>query len=210
MSTQGDIQSFMTALANGTPDHRVDITPDQIALQTGITRDKVNRTLHNMMVRDKVELLRAENGRTIIGFRMLDTPPDKRRKTRAPALAVVEPQPVEEPKPSTNGHSAPRTTRGRRVVYTPKLDEYARQKARFDKMVEEFGDRIEATFREDPMAEEALLLRERLDLVEDQAADWRHKAEGWEHEVNALRTRHIQAVERKAVEAGATVVHSTD
>ena len=214
MSAQGDITDFMVALSNGAPDRKVDITPDQIALQTGITRDKVNKTLHNLMTRDKVKLFRGPNGRSIVGFQMLETVDRRRTKEPAPVDVALAAQPVAPAKPSTNGHApaepASPKRHYRRQVITPTLDEYVRQKSVYQRLVDELGDRVEATFREDPMAEEALQLRERLDIVEDQMLDWRHKAEGWEQEVKALRTRHVQAVERKAVEAGAVVQHSSD
>lgn len=212
MSMQGDLQGFLVTMANGATDGQVLMTPDQMALQTGISRDKVNKTLNNLMTRKRIELLRGENGRSITGYRVLEAPPDKRlresapaaepkRRGRPPRAATVEQQPEEK--------HEPRHYR-RRVAYTPMLDEYAGQKKRFEALTSELGDRIQATFKEDPLAEEALLLRERLELAEDQASDWRHKAEGWEQEVRALRTRHMQAVERKATESGAMVQHSTD
>ena len=212
MSAQGDITDFMVAMSNGTPNGKVDITPDQIALQTGITRDKVNKTLHNLMTRGRVELFRGPNGRSITGYRMLEAPPDKRRKSAEakPAESAPAPAPARSDGHESEPEAQPPKRHNRRIVYTPVLDEYLRQKAVFTRLVDQLGDRVEATFKDDPLAEEALQLRERLDLVEEQMLDWRHKAEGWEHETKALRTRHVQAVERKAVEAGAVVQHSSD
>ena len=215
MSMQADLSEFLTTLAHGATGEEVLITPEQMALQTGITRDKVNKTLNNLMTRKRIELLRGPNGRSITGYRLLEPPGDKRRRVDGadgeakPAPRSADkpaPQPAAEPEPEVREKRSYR----RRYVFTPLLDNYQHQKQRFERLTSELGDRIEATFREDPMAEEALALKERLEVAEEQAADWRHKAEGWEHEARALRTRHMQAVERKAVEAGAMVQHSSD
>ena len=209
MSMQGDVQSFLATMAKDAKDQTVTITPDQIALQTGITRDKVNKTLNNLMTRKRIELLRGPNGRSITGYRMLEVPTDKRRRSNGnghapqPEHHVADQPEVQSAEPEEH---QPRQYR-RRLVITPLLDQYVAQKKKFEAIVEEFGDRIEASFRADPLAEEGLALQERLTIVEQQLHEWRARAEEAERNERALRTRHVQAVERKAVEAGAVAVH---
>ena len=206
MSVQADIERFLGTLADGTKEKQVDITPDQIAVQTGISRDKVNKTLNNLMTRKRIDLMRGPNGRTITGYRLLEPPPDRRRRDGGHVLRPVS---VEERDMLRRGEaSRPPTPHRVRRAYTPMLDEYWSKKEQFNQMVSVLGDRVEATFREDPVAEEALLLKERLELAESSLSEWRHRAEDAEREVRDLRTRHIQAVTRKTMESGAVVVHS--
>lgn len=210
MSMQGDIQSFLTSVAEGATGKDIHMTPDQMALQTGISRDKVNKTLNNLSTRHRIELLRGPNGRAIIGYRLLEPPADRRR--RDPQDGHVAPAQAKAPRAARTATEAAETpapaTRRRRLVFTPMTDAYEASKARYAKFVESMGDRVEASFREDPQAEEAVALKERLALVEDQLHEaTAHNAE-LERDVRALRTRHVQAVERKAVEAGAVAINS--
>lgn len=216
MSVQADISEFLTTLAKGATGQQVNITPDKIALQVGHSRDQVNKTLSNLATRDRIELVRGPNGRTITGYKLLTPPPDKRR-TKHPGR-VPSPIVAADEKAATsqqNGHAEPvshtiRHIKRGRQVYTPLLDQYAEDKVKFERLLSEFGDRIEATFKEDPLAEEALLVKERLAILEESVGDYRSRAEEAEREVKALRTRHIQATTEKAMADGAMVQHSTD
>lgn len=220
MSVQSQVTDFLSTLAKGA-EGPVTITPEQMALQMGLSRDKVNKTLSNLKARKRIELLRGKNGRDIIGYRMLEAPPDRRRRTsryaEEDALARAEVVHLTPVPPHTNGQTNGKVTptdavrtwaRRGRQVYTPQLDAYVAARKKFAILTEELGDRIEATFREDPLAEEGLLLKERLLVVEEQLHEYRQRAEEAERERDALRTRHVQATTRKAVEAGAIVQHS--
>lgn len=217
MSVQSDISEFLTAFAKGATGQRVDITPDVIALQTGQSRDKVNKTLNNLMTRKRIELVRGPNGRAIIGYKLLDPPPDRRRRAGARAsvpYAVVAADERAKDALQNGASKGGSATVSRplrtRQVYTPTLDKYESAKRRFAVLTEELGDRVEATFREDPLAEEALLLRERVTLLEEQLHEWRSRATEAERERDGLRTRHMEATTKKALESGAMVQHSTD
>ena len=206
MSMQADIQSFLVSMADGATDKDVRITPEQVALQTGVSRDKVNKTLHNLMTRKRIDLLRGENGRAIIGYRLLEPPPDGRR--RAHTNGSSRPSVPRAPRAATETtEKAAPAVRRRRLVYTPLTDAYEESKVRYSIFVETLGDRIESSFKEDPQAEEAILLKERLALVEEQVHELRVANEELERDVRSLRTRHMRAVEQKASEAGAVLVH---
>lgn len=216
MSVQSDIAAFLTTLAKGATGQQVDITPDVIALQTGQSRDKVNKTLNNLMTRKRLELVRGPNGRAIIGYKLLEPPPDRRRRAGARASVPYEVVAADEKAKAAMQNGAPKGTATvsrpvrNRQPYTPNLDRYEAAKKRFAVLTEELGDRVEATFREDPLAEEALLIRERVTLLEDQLHEWRQRASEAERERDGLRTRHMEATTKKALESGAMVQHSTD
>lgn len=206
MSMQQDLGQFLSSMAEGTIGKDVKMTPEQMALQTGIARDKVNKTLNNLSTRKRLELLRGENGRSIIGYRLLEPPTDRRRKASSNGHVPVA-APKRRGRPPKVKVEEPAPVRRRRFVITPMTDAYAESKARYNRFVETMGDRVEAHFKEDPLAEEAMALKERLDMVEEQLAEaTRHNAE-LDRDNRALRTRHMQAVERKVMESGAAVVH---
>jgi hypothetical protein len=207
MSVQSDIYDFMAALRPEDDSTFVPMTAAQIAIQTGQARDKVNKTLHNLMTRGKIELQRGTNGRDIVGFRMLE-PNDKRRRGRPPGVTT-------EPRPERAIRALPAAVldapqRRSRMIATPRIDEYASKKARYDQLTRELGDYFEGSFRTDPLAEEAMFLRDRLAVVEEQLIEARRNLRDVTDERDALRTKHIQATTRKAVEAGAMVQHSAD
>lgn len=181
MSVQADVHAFLTSVAKGaTNGDFIPMDPGKVAEQVGTTRNKVNKTLFNLNVTKKIELQRGPNGRTIVGYRVLEEPSDRRR--------TVARRPVGRPRLSQPVVIQPGAPR-RRGLPTPHLDEYSAGKEKFDRLREELGDLIDAQFRANPYAEEGLMLKERLASVEEHYAQVLHENETMARDLRALRGR---------------------
>lgn len=174
MSTQGAIFDFMKTLKPEEESGYIPANANQIALQTGFDRDKVNKTLFNLSHTHKIELVRGPNGRDIIGYRVLDA--TERPARRQPVLS--------RPAPVTVTHARP----GRaRTTSTPALDAYAMAKERFEAMRADFGELVEATFNENQYAEEGLRVKTRLDIMEARVVELQEELAEAERDLKYLR-----------------------
>lgn len=174
MSTQGAIFDFMKTLKPEEGDGYVPANANQIALQTGFDRDKVNKTLFNLSHTGKIELVRGPNGRDIIGYRVLDA--SERPARRQPVLSRPAPVTVAHPRPGRA-----------RTTSTPALDAYALAKERFEGMRADFGELVEATFNTNPYAEEGLRVKERLDIMEARVVELQEELAEAERDLKYLR-----------------------
>lgn len=203
MSVQSELVQFLRRFSPEPGLDYVPLTPEEVAAQTGYSREKVNKTLFNLMVHGKVELIRGPNGRQIIGFRNTDAPVDARRREgaapprqsrqRLPSPMLIEP-----------GHAKPRS------FSTPRLDEYLEAKRKFQRLTEELGPLVRAEFEENPYAEEANQLRMRLAAVEADFIRLRNEHLQAVGDLRAIKGRRQAEMTRSAMEAGAIVVHSSD
>lgn len=179
MSAQGQVTDFLRALK---PEgDTVMLDPNQIALQTGVSREQVNKTLYNLKAHGRLEILRGANGREISGIRIIDLEPRQRGGSRAGSgkqERVRYADPIHSDAPTR-----------RSGLRTPALDEYARAKSRFESLRSELGDLVEASFRENPYAEEGLRLRERLGHMEAQLISVRTEKDEVERDYRSLRAR---------------------
>lgn len=179
MSVQSDVHEFLATIAKGANGEYLPMDPGKVADQVGTSRNKVNKTLFNLTQSGKIELQRADNGRHIIGFKLLASPSEvKPRQIRRPGRPRLS-----SPAPITT--DTPR----RRRVHTPALDEYASSKARFTQLTEELGELVTAEFRENRWAEEGLMLRERLEHMEEAYGPLLTENEGLKRDLRALRGR---------------------
>lgn len=197
MSAQGEVTEFLRAMKP--KGDTLPITPNQIAIQTGISREQVNKTLYNLSARSRVELLRGDNGREIVGLKLIDLEPRQRggaRKKGGGVERVRYADPVEV-------HGTAR----RLSLRTPALDEYARAKSRFDSIKADLGELVEATFRENPYAEEGLRLRERLANIEQQLIEVRHEKDEVERDYRSLRARKMADIAAEVERTGTQVKH---
>lgn len=198
MSAQGEVTEFLRAMKP--KGDTLPITPNQIAIQTGISREQVNKTLYNLSARSRVELLRGDNGREIVGLKVLDLEPRQRggaRKQNGGVERVRYSDPVE-----SQGGPARRLS-----LRTPALDEYARAKSRFDSIKADLGELVDATFRENPYAEEGLRLRERLANIEQQLIEVRHEKDEVERDYRSLRARKMADIAAEVERTGTQVKH---
>lgn len=198
MSAQGEITDFLRTLVSEDGKF-VPMTPNQIALQTGISRQQVNKTLYNLASRSRIELQRGANGRDIVGVKPLDLAPRQRGRSPSAPRRVRYAAPV----------AAPSGERRRTSISTPSLDEYARAKSRFEQMQNDLGDLVEATFRGNPYAEEGIRLRDRLVSVEQQLIDVRRERDEYEHDLRSIRARK-QADLRESAERDGSLATSGD
>lgn len=198
MSAQGQITEFLRALK---PEgDAVSLTPNQIALQTGVSREQVNKTLYNLSAHERVELVRGQNGREIVGLKLLDLEPRQRGGARVKGDSATKRERVRYAEPvAVEAHTPRRTV----SVRTPMLDEYARAKSRFEQLKTDFGDLVEATFKENPYAEEALRLRDRLLVSEQQQSELRRERDEFERDFRALRARRHTEIAQEAAKNGA-------
>jgi hypothetical protein len=181
MSVQSDVHTFLATVAKGADGDFVTMDPGKVAEQVGTTRNKVNKTLFNLTATGKIELQRGKNGRSITGFKLLEGPGEPRtprsvRKVGRPRLegpVVIRPD-------------QPRRRRG---IPTPNLDDYASAKETFARLSDELGDLIDAQFRQNPWAEEGLLLRDRLAQIEGNYSVLVQENETLRRDVRALRGR---------------------
>jgi len=178
LSVQSEIHEFLASVAKDQPDGKfLPLDPGTLATQVGTSRNKVNKTLYNLNVSNKIELERGANGRSITGFKLLAGPSEKPRVARKPGRPRLDSPIVLHPG----------TVRRRRGLPTPNLDEYAAAKEKFGRMRDELGDLISAEFRTNPYAEEGLMLRDHLASIEDHYAETSAKVEGLERDLRALR-----------------------
>jgi biotin operon repressor len=198
MSAQGEVTEFLRAMK---PEgDTLPVTPNQIALQTGISREQVNKTLYNLKAHDRIELLRGPNGREIVGLKVIDLEPRQRGGAR-PRTGASTPkrERVRYTEPVVLDGVSRRTT----SIRTPALDEYGRAKSRFEAMRSDFGELVEATFRENPYAEEGLRLKERLASVEAQFSEVRREKDEVERDYKSLRARRHTEIAEAAEKSGA-------
>jgi hypothetical protein len=176
---QSEIHEFLASVAKGQPDSKfIPLDPGTLATQVGTSRNKVNKTLFNLRVTDKIELERGPNGRSITGFKLLAGPAERKRVARKPGRQRLDTPAVLNP-------GAPR--RRSRGLPTPALDDYALAKQKFGRMRDELGDLVTAEFKTNPYAEEGLMLRDHLASVEEHYAETSGKVEGLERDLRALR-----------------------
>jgi biotin operon repressor len=201
MSAQGQITEFLRAMK---PEGDVlPITPNQIALQTGISREQVNKTLYNLKAHSRVELVRGDNGREITGLKVIDLEPRQRGGARTPRNGETKHERVRYSDPVV----IEGPTRRQVSIRTPAIDEYGKAKARFETMRAELGDLVEATFRENPYAEEGLRLKDRLANIEQQFTELRREKEEVERDYRSLRARKMADIAAEVEKNGATVKH---
>ena len=223
MSDSAAILAFLVERSGDKPGKKVKVDPGTIATETGITREKVNKTLANLRARGRVELLRGPNGRDIIGYELKPAKPDLRsaanraaagrgpKRARGPVRLPRVGSPESDAKLTSLERSAPklveRLTGGIRRPFTPNIDRYATDKATFQNMRDMLGDRlVDATFKEDPVAEEALLIREQYDVLDRERKEWRLRAEAAERQLRDQQRATSASVAQRAHEAGAVAV----
>lgn len=180
MSVQSDVHDFLTTIAKGSNGDFIPMDPGKVAEQVGTTRNKVNKTLFNLSHSDKIELQRGQNGRTIIGYKLLAEPSVKPR-----AVAKVGRERLSSPLRLDPN----RTRRKPRGYVTPALDEYEASKAKFERLTTELGDLITAEFKDNAYAEEGLLLKRRLEAVEEHYHELNEEVGTLRSEVRILRGR---------------------
>lgn len=203
MSAQGQVTDFLRSMKPEGDVLRLD--PNKVALQTGVSREQVNKTLYNLKAHGRIELLRDDGGRAITGIKVIDLEPRQRggaRPRKNPGQVGADGSRIRQADPIES-------TRRVYALRTPALDEYARAKNRFESMRSDFGDLVEATFKENPYAEEGLRLRERLANIETQFIDLRREKEETEREYRSLRARKQAAIAAE-VEANGTAVQHGD
>lgn len=197
MSAQGQVTDFLRSLKPEGDVLRLD--PNKVALQTGVSREQVNKTLYNLKAHGRIELLRDEGGRAITGIKVIDLEPRQRGGARVKGQSA-------EKHTRVRG-SEETVTRRFASLRTPMLDDYQRAKSRFEQMTSDFGDLVEATFRENPYAEEGLRLRERLAHIEAQYSDLRAERDELERDYRALRARKQATIAEEVAKNGTGVVH---
>lgn len=198
MSVQSDIHEFLASVAKGHNGDFVPMEPGTMADQVGVSRNKINKTLFNLSTTGKIELQRAENGRNIIGFKVLEGPVQRQRNgtKRLTRTRLAEPVTIQ-----------PGQVKRRRTLPTPAIDAYAHSKETFNRLTTELGEYITAEFNTNPIAEEALMLRERLDSIEGQWSDMRARLDEAEREARALRGRHQRELAEAVAKEGTAVSH---
>lgn len=182
MSVQSDVHEFLATVANGANGDFLPMDPGKVAEQVGTTRNKVNKTLFNLTQAGKIELQRGSNGRSITGFKLLAGPSETkeprtiRRQGRQRLASPMTLTPEQARRP-------------RRSWHTPALDDYAASKEKYERLTAELGDLVTAEFKENPWAEEGLILRERLLHIEGTYGEVMSENETLKRDLRALRGR---------------------
>src|SRR3990172_6317671 len=173
MSVTADITKTIVTLAPNAGD-TVDMEPRELAQRVGTDRQKVNQIVFALAQKGVITTKRGDTGRSIVGFTRVDPVTARRLAKGTSRGARTRKEVVDDA-----------TARTR----TPHLDLYLRQKEHFLRLVKGLGDRIEATFREEPMAEEGLRLRARLEALEPQFTDLLKRANQDARDLKYLRDR---------------------
>ena len=203
MSVQADVAEFLRRFEPDSTGY-IPLTPKEVAAQTGYSADKVNKTLFNLMIHGKIELVRGPNGRTILGYRNTDAPVDGRKARGHGATSRRER--LSEPVTIHPGQAKP----ARGSVPTPHLDEYERQKKRFQSLVDELGPLVRAEFEQNTYAEEGLLMKARLASIEFDYSRIRRENEEMDRDLRTLRGRRHSDMTAAALRDGSMVTHSSD
>lgn len=200
VSVQNDVYTHLAELAGNEVGKEVHVLSGDIAAQMGVTGEAVSKTFFNLNRHHKIEVLRGENGRSIIGFKLLQLPGEPRPSQRAPRMVERERQ--GEPVKVEAGMPTPAR---RRSLLTPNLDAYAETKAKFATMTASLGDLVTATFNDNAYAEEGIAVLGRLRSIEDQYTELRRRCDEQERDLKALRLLQEEKVRIKAGAAGVMV-----
>jgi hypothetical protein len=192
MSITASITKTIVTLAPNAGDS-VDMEPKELAQRVGADRQKVNQVVFALAQKGVISTKRGSNGRSIVGLTMVDPVTARRLAKGTSRGSRARKEVVEEAVAKTR---------------TPHLDGYLRQKEHFVRLVKGLGDRIEATFREDPIAEEGLRLRARLEALEPQFSDLLKRASQEARDLRYLRERFKVEI-ADSVAAGVVVTEST-
>jgi len=212
LSTQGTITEFLSRFgADATGDY-IAITPAAISLQLGVERDLVSKTLYNLSHTGKIDLVRGSNNRDVVGYKIIDLS-DRRGQSpqpgvRAARAAGVAKRAAARPRkvPAILAVlAAPQKPAG---LKTPATDDYARAKKKFEALQHDFGDYVEASFKANPFGEEALALRDRLAVVEQELATTKRENDEAQRDLKVLRGRSHAAMAESVERSGAAVVHA--
>lgn len=196
MSTQGQIVDF---LRNITPEKTgiIPLTPNAMALQTGFGKQTVSKMLSTLKQAGRIELIKSDNGREIVGVKPLDLAP----RRPGPKSGV---RPPVRTRHATPVEIVPAMSRKvKNTVSTPNVDQYARAKAHFATVQQEWGDHIEATFKINPWAEEGLALRDRLTSMENQLVECRVERDEYKRNFEAVSAKKRERMTAAAQKSGA-------
>lgn len=144
--------AIMDYLARVSPERLRTLLPSEIAQATGVGMDRISKLLWSLEHTGRISLLR--DGRAVVGVREITRLEGRQGRK-------VQRAPGEPPKP----REAPAS------VKTPLLDGYIADKEQAEQFAtQSYSGRLQIKFQEDPLAEEAIKLREALVRMENQ---WR-------------------------------------
>lgn len=202
MSAQGQIIDFIRSL-NAEPGSIIPLTTNQVALQTGINSQVVSKTFTTLKEQKRIEPQRGKNGRDIVGIKVLDLEPRRKGPRAGRAKVIRQAEKHRRVRLAEPRQIVPAAQRrlGKVGVPTPMTDQYARAKTDFARIQSDLGDFIEAQFKPNPFAEEALVIRERLASMEAELIELRMT-----NEALAAENRGIIARKRTALADAAAQV----
>lgn len=136
-------QQLMDAINDASPQERKTLDPVELQKRTGYASGKISKLLWSLEHTGRIKLIR--DGRSIVG------------------IDDVLRYETEKPGPRTNGVRRARKTDDQAIrnVRTPNLSRYQDAKDKANSLTAD-DEWIEVTFRENPLAEEGLRLREQL------------------------------------------------
>lgn len=186
MSISSQIMEYLMAM----PKDQLRTQDSQsIGKAVGTSADRASKLLYSLERTGRISLIRS--GRSITGVDEVIRPTGK------PGVRVNRPA----------GSTDKRTTApsGPRVVRTPMLDKYDHAKHRAEELSSVSDEYFEVTFHENPIAEEALRLREALARLEEQYRELstQYKMTLYEYEgvKDRLRNKHTESVVKAQQEA---------
>lgn len=92
-------------------------------------------------------------------------------------------------------------------MHTPNVDEYAKAKEAYEKVVPQLGTYVSASFREQPLAEEALALKKHNAALISQLQELRERHAQLERDAAYLRKVNDERLRKGLAEAGVLVEH---
>lgn len=195
MNTQGTVVDQLRKMSPEVATGIIPLTPDALAVKAGVSKQAASKTLSTLKQLGKVELVKSDNGREIIGVKPLDLAP---RRPGPKAGGVINLAKSGRVRHATPVEIMPAVTRkNRNVTPTPNIDQYAKAKAHFAAMQQDWGEHIEATFKTNPWAEEGLALRDRLTTAENDLAMCRTERDGFKGQIEAVTAKKEARAGRK-------------
>lgn len=155
----------------------------------------VSKYLNSLQQTGNLEARKDETGK-VEAFRILRAPRGYTKGGTRSRRSAQNP---------SNGQ-APRRVFGRNMS-TPHTDEYGRAKAAFEHSLPQFGQYVDAKWEGNPLAEEALALKQHNEALTSQLSALRAKEEAMSRELEYLRMSNNKELREGLAKAGVLVAH---
>jgi DNA-binding MarR family transcriptional regulator len=194
MSIRSELFGQLASKSTGA-DGWITVSSAALAEELGRNATTVSKMLGSLADHGNIETRKDTDGR-VEAVRILREPRSYRGSSNRSSNVVSMPQ----------RKSAPR--RFGENTRTPNVDEYAKAKEAYEKVVPQLGVYVSASFKEQPLAEEALALKKHNEALLSQLQQLREQHSKLERDAAYLRKVNDDRLRKGLSEAGVLVEHS--